>query len=127
MKKPFSIRDRLKSFTYAFQGWKVLIENEHNARIHLVAAILAIIAGFALKISLMEWIVIALCIGLVFAAEAFNSALEYICNFVSPQYHELIKKIKDLSALAVLFIAAAAFISGLLIFVPKIFVLCANY
>ncbi len=126
-KKPFSIKARLKSFTYAFQGWKVLIGEEHNARIHLAAAITAIIAGVLLKISSWEWIVIVLAISLVFAAEAFNSAIEYICNFVSPQYHELIKKIKDLSALAVLFIAAGALVSGLIIFLPKILNLCLNF
>jgi diacylglycerol kinase len=124
---PFSLKARLKSFTYAFQGWKVLIGHEHNARIHLVAAILAIIAGLLLKISSWEWIVIVLSICLVFAAEAFNSAIEYLCNFVSPQYHELIKKIKDLSALAVLFIAAGALISGLIIFLPKIITLCLSF
>jgi diacylglycerol kinase len=126
-RKPFSVKARLKSFTYAFQGWKVLIGEEHNARIHLAAAIMAIIAGILLKISNWEWIVIVLAICLVFAAEAFNSAIEYLCNFVSPQYHELIKKIKDLAALAVLFIAAGALISGLIIFVPKIFELCLNF
>ena len=126
-KKPFSIKARLKSFTFAFQGWKVLIGEEHNARIHLAAAITAIIAGILLKISSWEWIVIVLAISLVFAAEAFNSAIEYICNFVSPQYHELIKKIKDLSALAVLFIAAGALVSGLIIFLPKILNLCLNF
>lgn len=125
-KKPFSVRARLKSFTYAFQGWKVLVGEEHNARIHLVAAILAVLAGFILKISALEWTIIVFAIGLVFAAEIFNTAIEYLCNFVSPQYHELIKKIKDLSALAVLFIAAAALISGLIIFLPKILDLCLN-
>jgi len=126
-KKPFLIKDRLKSFSYAFQGFKVLIGNEHNARIHIFAAIIAIIAGIALKISSLEWIIVIVSIFLVLAAEAFNSALEYLCNFVSPQYHELIKKIKDLSALAVLFIAIAAFASGLIIFLPKIINICVNY
>ncbi len=126
-KKPFLIKDRLKSFSYAFQGFKVLIGNEHNARIHIFAAIIAIIAGIALKISSLEWIIVIVSISLVLAAEAFNSALEYLCNFVSPQYHELIKKIKDLSALAVLFIAIAAFASGLIIFLPKIINICVNY
>lgn len=120
------MKARLRSFTYAFQGWKVLLGNEHNARIHLVAASLAIMAGLILNITPGEWVIIVICIGLVLAAEAFNSAIEYLCNFVSPQYHELIKKIKDLSALAVLFIALAALVSGIIIFLPKIIHLCSN-
>lgn len=126
-KRPFSLKDRLKSFTYAFQGWKVLIEQEHNARIHLVAAVFAVAAGFILKISSLEWIIIIFAVFLVLAGEALNSAIEYICNFVSPQYHDLIKKVKDLAALAVLFIAIAAFLSGCIIFLPKIFALCSSY
>jgi diacylglycerol kinase len=126
-KKPFTVRDRIKSFTYAFQGWKVLLEQEHNARIHLAAALLAIAAGFVLKISSVEWTIVIILICLVMAAEAFNSALEYLCNFTSPGYHELIKRVKDLSALAVLFVAIAAFASGLIIFLPKIIQICLNF
>jgi len=121
--KPFSIRDRLKSFGYAFQGIKVLFVNEHNARIHFVAAIAAIIAGFIFHISSTEWITIVIVIGLVFSAEAFNSAIEYLANYVSPEYHDLIKKAKDLAALAVLFLAVTALIVGLIIFIPKILIL----
>lgn len=119
-KKPFSIKDRIRSFSYAFQGWKILLGQEHNARIHLVAAILAISTGFVLQISSLEWMIIIILICMVMAAEAINSALEYLCDFVSPDYHESIRKIKDLSALAVLFVALAAFISGIIIFLPKI-------
>jgi diacylglycerol kinase (ATP) len=126
-KKSFSLKARLKSFTYAFQGWKVLIMNEHNARIHLVAALLAVVCGFVFRVTAIEWIIIVFAIGLVLAAEAFNSAIEYLCNFVSPQYNDLIKKVKDLSALAVLFIAMAALVAGLIIFVPKIFEICLKY
>lgn len=121
MNKPFSVKERLKSFTYAFQGFKVMIESDHNARIHLIAALLAIIVGILLNISALEWIIIVFSIFLVLAAETFNTAIEHLCNFVSPGYHDMIKKIKDLSSLAVLFIAIAALLAGVIIFLPKIF------
>jgi diacylglycerol kinase len=120
---PFSIKERLKSFQYAFAGLKTLLLHEHNSRIHLAAALTVITLGFILKISATEWILIVFAIGIVFAAEAFNSAIEYLANYVSPQYHELIKKVKDLSALAVLFLAAASLIAGLIIFIPKLIAL----
>ena len=115
--KQFSFRYRLKSFRFAFNGLKYLIEREHNARIHLVATALVITFGFAFKISLKEWMSLIIVIGLVLVSEIFNTAIETICDFISPQKHENIKKIKDLSAAAVLVSAVIAFIIGTLIFI----------
>jgi len=120
----FSFRNRLKSFGFAFNGIKVLIREEHNARIHLLAVVCIIIAGFAFKISSLEWIAVVVSFGFVIAMEIVNSAIEGISDFISPDKHEMIKKIKDLSAAAVLIAAITAFIIGLIIFVPKIIELC---
>ncbi len=120
----FSIRERLKSFGFAFNGLKILIREEHNARIHLFAVVCVTVAGVFLKISVSEWIAIVFAFGFVIAMEIINSVIENIADFVSPEKHEMIKKIKDLSAAAVLIAAITAFIIGLIIFVPKILVLC---
>lgn len=119
----FSFRKRLKSFVYAFRGIGLLVRNEHNARIHLVAAVAVVAAGFLLGITASEWTVIVLVIGAVLAAEAFNSALEALCDLVSPGYHESIKKAKDLAAGAVLLVAIAAAVIGSVIFIPRILTL----
>ncbi|MDR0506055.1 MAG: diacylglycerol kinase family protein [Dysgonamonadaceae bacterium] len=116
----FSIVKRLNSFKYAFNGLKILIKEEHNSRIHLFAAIIAIISGFIFHISEYEWIAVILCIAAVFALEIINSAVENIADFVSPEKHDKIKKIKDLSAAAVLIVAVASTITGLIIFLPKL-------
>lgn len=116
----FSIRKRLRSFGYAFDGLKRLIREEHNARIHVVAALVAIFLGLLLKISFSEWIPIALVIGAVFIAELFNSAIENLADFVSPQKHETIKKVKDMAAAAVLVCAITAVAVACLVFLPKI-------
>lgn len=116
----FSIIKRLKSFIFALNGLKILILEEHNARIHLVAAILVIIAGILLKISNVEWLAIIFSIGLVFALETINSAIENLADFISPDKNDQIKKVKDLSAGAVLIGAIAALVNGLIIFIPKI-------
>jgi len=120
----FSFRNRLKSFGFAFNGLMVLIREEHNARIHLIAVICVIIAGFTFKISTPEWIAVVFAFGFVIATEIVNSAIEGISDFISPDKHEMIKKIKDLSAAAVLIAAITAFIIGLIIFLPKIVELC---
>lgn len=116
----FSILKRIKSFKYAFNGLRVLIIEEHNARIHLMATILVLIAGVFFKISVIEWGMIAFSIGFVFLMEAINSAIENLSDFVSPNKHKLIKKVKDLSAAAVLISAITSLIIGCLVFIPKI-------
>lgn len=118
--KKFSIKSRLASFKYAFDGYKTLLIDEHNARIHLFAALMVIVAGFYFKISNTEWLFIIACISLVFFAELVNSSLENIADFISPEKHASIKKIKDLAAAAVLTIVIASVIIGAIIFLPKL-------
>lgn len=120
----FSLKSRLKSFKYAINGFRILISDEHNSRIHLAAMIIAIILGIILDISEVEWLVIVIVIGLVFSVEIINSAIEHLADFVSPNYHEIIKKVKDLSAAAVLISALVSVIVAFIIFVPKILKLC---
>lgn len=118
--KPFSIKDRLRSFRYAFKGLVALFAKEHNARIHAVAAVCAVAAGFIFDISNMEWIAVVIAIGMVMAAEAFNTAIEYLADFVSPGHNEYIGKAKDVAAGAVLILAVCAVVIAMVIFIPKI-------
>ena len=117
--KDFSIKKRKQSFKFAINGLRILLCEESNAWIHLSIAICVLVAGFVFKISVGEWIVVIFCIGFVFALELINTAIENMADFVSKEYHDLIKKTKDLTA-AVLIGAIAAAIIGLMIFVPKI-------
>lgn len=119
----FELRKRLRSFKYAFNGLKILLLEEHNSRIHLIAAILALALGWFLKLSSTEWVLICLVIGAVFTAELFNSAIENLADFISPGKNEKIKKAKDLAAGAVLVSALAALIMACVIFLPKILLL----
>ena len=122
----FSIKKRFKSFSYAFGGLKTALKEEHNARIHIAAALLALLFAFLLDINKYEWIAVIFAIGLVFAMELVNSAIENTADFISLEKHDTIRKIKDLSAAAVLVSAVAALIIGLLIFLPKIWNICLN-
>lgn len=116
-----NIRKRISSFGFAFAGiWK-LIKSEPNARIHLAMTIIAIIAGFLFHISSKEWSLIIFAIAIVWAAEAFNTAIEKLTDHIFTGYDETAKNIKDIAAGAVLICAIAAFITGILIFLPKIF------
>ena len=115
-----SIQKRLKSFVYAFSGIKDLFKHTPNARIHLVLTGLSIIGGIYFDIKWIEWCFIILAISMVLAAEAFNSALEYLTDLVSPDYHPLAGKAKDIAAGAVLLTAVGAACIGFIIFFPRI-------
>ena len=121
----FTLRKRLKSFVYAFNGIRLLITKEHNAWIHCFATICVLAAGFYFGLSSTEWIMIVFAIGCVFAGEAINSSIEALADLVSPDYNEAIKRTKDLAAGAVLFLAISAAIIGFIIFIPKIITTCS--
>jgi diacylglycerol kinase (ATP) len=119
----FSLRDRIRGFGFAFSGLKSFFINEKNSWIHLFAAICVIVAGYVLGISTIEWIAIIFAIGLVVSLELVNSSVETLADFISPEKHEKIKTVKDLAAAGVLISAIAALVIGLIVFMPKIFVL----
>jgi diacylglycerol kinase (ATP) len=116
-----SIRKLIKSFGYAFSGIYRLFKSESNATIHLLATLCALTAGILLRISNTEWCVILIVIALVWAAEAFNTALEKLTDHLFPEYHDTARFAKDVAAGAVLVCAVAAFICGLIVFLPKLF------
>ena len=108
-------RKVIRSFRFAGEGILDLFRFENNAKVHLLIAVLVVVAGLYLQISRTEWAIILTQIGLVWAAEAFNTAIEKLCDFVSPAIHPQIKAIKDVSSGAVLILAITAVIVGLII------------
>ncbi len=117
----FSITKRLKSFNYAFSGMVTMFSEEHNSRIHAASTLLVIIMGIAFDISRIEWALILFAIGLVICFEIINTVVENLSDIISPEKNEKIKKIKDLSAAAVLFASFIALVIGIIIFSPKIY------
>jgi diacylglycerol kinase (ATP) len=113
----------IRGFGYAFNGIWHAAATQLNFRVHLVAAIVAIYAGYALHISKDEWLWIILCIAIVLVAELFNTAIEFLVDLVSPDYNKKAGLVKDMSAGAVLITAIGALAIGLIIFVPKLLVL----
>lgn len=114
----YDFKKQLRSFGYAWKGIANCIGKEQNLSFHLIATVLVVIAGFVLGISRTEWMIVVLCIGMVIAAELFNSAIEKLVDIVSPEWNPLAGKVKDIAAGAVLVCAIAAAIAGLIVFVP---------
>lgn len=120
-KKRFSIVARLRSANHAFRGFIILLKTSHNFWAIIFFTILAVYLGFILNISNVEWILLVISFGIVFLAEAFNTAIEIDIDLTSPNYHPYARDTKDVSAGAVLISAFITIIVGLIIFLPKIF------
>ena len=115
------IKNSILSFKYAFWGIDTLFRETPNAVIQLVAAIAAILSGLFFHITNAEWLILILSIGGVLTMETINSALENLSDYASKkEMHPTIRKVKDLSAAAVLIMAIAALAIGLIIFLPRI-------
>ncbi len=118
----FSIIKRARSFNHAARGLSIVLRTQPNIIIHILSSFIILILGFFYHISHTEWIMLIFAIGIVLAAEAFNTAIEIDIDLTSPDYHPFARDTKDVAAGAVLITAITALAVGLLIFVPKMFV-----
>jgi len=109
----------LNSFSNAINGIITYFKTGGNVIIHLVSGLIAILLAYLLDCTRIEWIIIILIIGIVLAAEALNTAIEYIVDIVSPEYNQKAGEIKDMAAGAVLLISISAIVAGTIIFLPK--------
>ncbi len=117
------MKKRIQSFGYAGRGIGLVVSKEANMKIHLAVAVLVVMAGFYFQISIAEWIACLFCFGLVFTTEMINTAIENVVDLASPKQHELARNAKDIAAGAVLVSAIVSAAIGLIIFVPKVWVL----
>lgn len=108
------------SFRYAFRGLKYVLSSERNARLHLLMAILALVASIVLQISLQEWLFVIISIALVFFAEITNTAIEKTLDLISQEHNQLVKLIKDMTAAGVLVTAVGSIIVAIIVFLPRI-------
>ena len=119
-RQPFSIRARLASFRYAWEGLKEFFAGQHNAIVHAVATLVVIILCFVVKLSTAELLALTIVTGMVWIAELLNTAIEKLCDLVSPAFNPKVKFIKDVAAAAVLVSAVMAVVAALIIFIPKL-------
>ena len=110
----------INSFKYAFAGLKYAFIYEQNLTVHILATFIVIILGFMFKISIFEWLVLFLIIGLVIATELINTSIEATIDLITNEINPLAKVAKDTAASAVLVFGLTALIVGALIFIPKI-------
>lgn len=111
---------RVKSIKFAIKGFWILVTTEDSIKAQLFFALIATILGFYFNISATEWAIQFLVIGLVLVAEAANTAIEEIADFIHPDYHKKIGLIKDIAAGIPTFAALTSLIVAGIIYIPKI-------
>ena len=114
------LRGRLRSLKFALRGMWLLMTTEDSIKAQLFFGVIAIILGFYFDISNIEWMIQFLAIGLVLVAEAANTAIEEVADFIHPDYHKKIGLIKDIAAGAPSFAAIISLIIAGFIYIPKI-------
>ena len=114
------LRQRVRSFKFAFQGIAAFLRSEPHARIHAVATVLVIVAGWYFRISANQWIAVMIVTGMVWVTEMLNTVIEKIMDHLSPEYHPQVKWIKDVAAGAVLVATIVAAATGFVIFIPML-------
>ncbi|MCD4708695.1 MAG: diacylglycerol kinase family protein [Candidatus Sabulitectum sp.] len=115
------VKKRIDSFGHAFRGLVTLLRTQPNAKFHLLATVCVIALGLFLNVSRIDWAILSLAVGSVWAAEAMNTGLEFLADRVAPEWHQLVGNAKDVTAGGVLAASIAAAVAGLLIFLPHIF------
>lgn len=117
----FSIRGRIKSFRFAWEGIASFFLQEHNAWLHFMATVAVFTLSALVGVTKNELLALVFAIGFVWVSEMFNTCIERVMDFVSEQRNPDIKFIKDLAAGAVLIAAITAVAVGAIIFIPKLF------
>jgi len=114
------IKGRLRSITFALKGMWLLITTEDSIKAQLFFGLLATCLGFYFNISMNEWMIQCVLIGMILVAEALNTAVEKIADFIHPDYHKKIGFIKDIAAGGPAFAALTSLIVAGIIYIPKI-------
>jgi diacylglycerol kinase (ATP) len=116
----FTIEGRLKSVQHAVHGIGMMLKSQHNAWLHAFASFCVLVTGGLMRLSAGEWCWIVLAIMAVWTAEALNTALEFLADASSREFHPLIKHAKDVAAGGVLISAIGSVCIGLLVLGPHL-------
>jgi len=116
----FSFRSRIQSFRHAIRGIGLMLKSQHNAWIHATATVFILLIGGFFGLTPREWCWLVIAIMAVWTAEALNTALEFLADVASAEFHPSVEKAKDVAAGAVLIAATGATVIALLILGPYI-------
>lgn len=109
-----------KSFLFAIQGFRTAVVTERNIKVMLGVGAAAVVAGAVVGLDALSWAIVLLCCAVVIMAELFNTAIETVVDLVSPEFHPLAGRAKDIAAAAVWFLSFVVAIVGVLVYANAI-------
>lgn len=112
-----------RSFLFAMQGFRIAVMTERNIKLMLGGALFAIVMGIILRIDAVSWACVVICIGCVLVTELLNTSIETIVDLVSPEFHPLAGRAKDVAAAASWTMSLAAAIAGVIIYIRAFLIL----
>ena len=112
------LRRKLRNVRPSWRAIVTLWREEFSFQLQTIFGLIVILSSFALGISRIEFLIVLLFIGAVLAVEALNTAIEELCDHVTPEQHPHIGKVKDLASGASLIIGSFAIVVGMIIFLP---------
>jgi len=110
----------IRSFGYAFEGLAYTIRSQRNMRIHVTIAVLVVILGILARLTPLEWVALSICMALVLVGEMLNTAIESMVDLITPEWHPLAKRAKDIGAGMVLLFALLSVVVGCFVFIPAL-------
>ncbi|WP_130812025.1 diacylglycerol kinase family protein [Olsenella sp. Marseille-P4559] len=110
-----------KSFLFAIQGFRTAVRTERNIKVMIAGGIAAIVAGLIVGFDAVSWAVVLVCCGVVISAELLNTAVETVVDLVSPEFHPLAGRAKDIAAAAVWILSMLVAVVGIIVFANAIF------
>lgn len=120
------LKSRLQSIRIALDGLRQVLLTQQNARIHAAASLVVFLAAWLLGFSSLEWAILLLVVGFVWAAEIFNTAIEDLVDLISKQDNPAAKRIKDISAGAVMVSVLVSILVGLILFGSRLWLWIAR-
>jgi len=118
--KKKGFRRFLNSFKFSIQGLKYAYLHEQSMLIHLILTIISVVLGAILNITLTEWAIICLILGVTLVVELVNTAIEAAVDLCTLEIHPLAKIAKDCGSAATFVISIIAAVIGLIIYVPRV-------
>jgi diacylglycerol kinase len=109
-----------RKFGDAFRGIKRGVRGQSSFSVHFFFAALVIAAAIILDCSFAQWGLLVVCIGLVFTAELFNSAVEVLFRGLDEETRARVWPCLDIAAGAVLVASIAAAVVGSLVFLARL-------
>lgn len=111
----------VNKFRYAFRGLSWGVVGQSSFYVHIPATLAVPAMAYFLDCSLWQWCVLGLCVGLVWALELCNSAIEHLARGLCSEQNIDVGKALDTASAAVLVGSLTALIIGVSIFSYQLF------